>query len=103
MAKLLNNLKRKLEDDSSSDSGLFQKRFKNMNLIQDADSISSCSIPLLDSDDSLEPGVNGYLPELGPNENPYYLQNMMLHDLHMERVKRRIQYRSSSSSDKMEY
>ncbi|XP_017114006.1 uncharacterized protein LOC108137017 [Drosophila elegans] len=89
MATRLQNLKRKSEDDSSSDSRTPRKRFRDIHLNEDVDSTSS--IPSLDSDDSLEPQDFGYCPELGPNDNPYYLQNMMLYELYVERVKRRVQ------------
>jgi len=85
------NSKRSIDHESSRAFGPPKKRFKAMHLNEDTDSTCSCSNPILDSDESQETGDFGskYLPELGPQENIYYLQNKMLFDLHVERVKRR--------------
>ncbi|XP_070073403.1 uncharacterized protein [Drosophila takahashii] len=84
-----NELKRSFEDEDSSDFGPPKKRFRDMHLHEDADSISS--IPLLASEESQGSGDSdsGYFPELGPHENLYYLQNKLLFDLHVEREHRK--------------
>ncbi|XP_039495821.1 uncharacterized protein LOC120454521 [Drosophila santomea] len=87
MAQLLNRLKRRTNDDSSTDFGPSPKRSKDKHL--NKDSRSSCSIPRLEDDDTKGSKESGFFLELGPKENPYYLQNQLLFNLHVEREKRR--------------
>lgn len=87
MAQLWNQLKRRTEEDSPYDFGPSSKRFKYKHV--NDESRSSCSISCLKDTDARVSVVSGYSPELGPNENPYYLQNQMLFKLHVERNMRR--------------
>ncbi|XP_043653002.1 uncharacterized protein LOC122619868 [Drosophila teissieri] len=87
MAQLLNRLKRRTDDDSSIDFGPSPKRSRDKHL--NKDSRSSYTIPRLKDDETKGSLKSGYFPELGPKENPYYLQNQLLFNLHVEREKRR--------------
>lgn len=49
----------------------------------------SAESSLIKSMAAIEPDKNMYEPELNESENPfYYMKNKLLHDLHLERLKR---------------
>ncbi|KQS38837.1 LOW QUALITY PROTEIN: uncharacterized protein Dere_GG26507 [Drosophila erecta] len=82
--EVLNRLKRRYDEDSSTEFGPPPKSFKDKYLNED--SRSSCSIPSLKDEDTKGSIESRYFPELGPKENP---PNQLLFNLHIERENRR--------------